>query len=60
MSRQNKNIKQRTLAKQFTALHLRGEKGPAKTTATHGKINVQYSRITRGLKDMPKGRKREF
>lgn len=37
MSKQNKNVKNRARAKAITALHLKGEKGPAKTTAKHGK-----------------------
>lgn len=37
MPRQNKAAKKQAQAKQITALHLRGEKGPAKTTPKHGK-----------------------
>lgn len=37
MSKQNKATKNRARAKGFTALHLKGEKGPAKTTPLHGK-----------------------
>ena len=37
MSKQRKQEKKRALAKQITTLHLKGEKGPARTTAVHGK-----------------------
>lgn len=61
MSRQNKNAKQRTLAKAITALHLKGEKGPAKTERKHGKQdkNRHYTNLTRGLKDMKNSGKRQ-
>ncbi len=54
MSRQNKNIKMRLLAKQITALHLRGERGPTKTTPKHTKAldKRTYTTKTRGTKDM--------
>lgn len=61
MTKQNKNVKQRALAKQITALHLKGEKGPAKTERKHGKQdkNRHYTNITRGLKDMKNSAKRQ-
>ena len=61
MSRQNKNVKLRALAKQITALHLKGEKGPAQTQRKHGKDdkNRHYTRLTRGTKDMANSRKRQ-
>jgi hypothetical protein len=37
MSRNSKNTKNIARAKVITAMHLRGEKGPAKTIALHGK-----------------------
>jgi hypothetical protein len=60
MSRQNKNTKARALAKQITALHLRGEKGAAKTESKHGKksANRLYTRLTRGAKDKANSAKR--
>lgn len=53
MSRQNKSINKRALAKQITALHLRGEKGAAKTEPKHGKSAEKrlYTAKTRGAKD---------
>ncbi len=61
MSKQNKNMKKRALAKQFTALHLKGEKGPAQTERKHGKLakNRHYTNLTRGLKDMKASAKRQ-
>ena len=37
MSKNNKNATRKAQAKAITALHLKGEKGPAKTTPMHGK-----------------------
>jgi hypothetical protein len=37
MSRQNKNARLRKAAKVIQAMHLKGEKGPARTVAKHGK-----------------------
>ena len=37
MSRQSKNATRKAQAKVITAMHLRGEKGPAKTTPKHSK-----------------------
>ena len=37
MSRQNKNARNRKAAKDITAMHKSGNKGPAKTVAKHGK-----------------------
>jgi hypothetical protein len=37
MSRQSKNVKKRAEAKQITAMHKRGEKGPKQTKPAHGK-----------------------
>lgn len=37
MTKQRKNEKKAVLAKAITALHKNGEKGPARTTAIHGK-----------------------
>lgn len=60
MSRQNKNVKKRALAKQITALHLRGEKGASQTTPKHNKksANRLYTRMTRGAKDKSNSAKR--
>ena len=44
MSRQNKAAKKKVLAAQFTALHLKGEKGPSRTEPKHGKKNVQWKK----------------
>lgn len=53
MSRQNKNTKKRALAKQITAMHLRGEKGAKQTTPKHEKDPAKrlYTTRTRGVKD---------
>jgi hypothetical protein len=53
MTKQNKNVKKRTLAKAITALHLRGEKAAASTTPQHGKkdANRLYTKNKRGSKD---------
>jgi hypothetical protein len=53
MSRQNKNAKQRKLAKQITEMHKRGEKGAKKTTPKHGKESHKrlYTATKRGAKD---------
>lgn len=40
MTRQNKAVQKKIIAKQFTALHLAGQKGPAQTRATHGKVKT--------------------
>lgn len=40
MSRQNKAIQKKIIAKQFTALHLQGQKGPSRTTPKHGKVHT--------------------
>lgn len=37
MSRQSKNARKLAKAKEITRMHLAGEKGPARTTAAHGK-----------------------
>jgi hypothetical protein len=61
MSRQNKAMQKAKLARAVTALHLKGEKGPAKTERKHGKQdkNRHYTNLTRGLKDMANSRKRQ-
>ena len=61
MSRQNKAIQKQKLSRQITAMHLRGEKGAASTTATHGKDFTKrlYTSRTRGAKDMKNSGKRE-
>jgi len=60
MSRQNKNAKRRTLAKEITKLHLSGQRATSTTEAKHGKAaaNRHYTSKTRGLKDMDKSKKR--
>ena len=60
MSRQNKQVQKAKLATQFSQLHKRDEKGPAKTNSPHGKTlaNKHYTTKTRGLKDMANSRKR--
>jgi hypothetical protein len=37
MSRQSKNAKNIARRKMYTAMHLKGEKGPSRTTPLHGK-----------------------
>jgi hypothetical protein len=37
MSRNSKNATRKAQAKAITALHLKGEKGPARTSPSHGK-----------------------
>lgn len=53
MSRQSKNRKNRERAKEYTRLHLSGQKGPKATIPVHGKSsgNRVYSTRRRGLKD---------
>jgi alpha-beta hydrolase superfamily lysophospholipase len=41
MSRQNKAIKKRAEAKQWTKIRKDGGKGPARTTPKHGKVKTQ-------------------
>jgi len=43
MSRQSKAAKKQVLAKQFTALHKNGNKGPAKTKKLTKKIRTWYA-----------------
>lgn len=50
MTKQRKNEKNAARAKAITALHLQGEKGPARTTALHGKRH--------GYRDNPETLKR--
>ena len=38
MSRQNKQAKKSNIAKQITAMHLKGNKGASATQPKHGKI----------------------
>lgn len=49
MSRQNKQTRKRTIAKQFTAIHKNGGKGPSKTKRLHKKV-----RTWRTLKNLGK------
>lgn len=44
MSRQGKAAKLSIIAAGFTKMHKDGNKGPASTTAKHGKVNVFYAR----------------
>lgn len=37
MTKNNKLYKKKELAENFTSLHLKGQKGPSKTIAVHGK-----------------------
>ena len=43
MSRQNKAIKKRAEAKQWTKIRKDGGSGPARTTPKHGKVKTQKS-----------------
>ena len=56
MSRQNKAIKKNALAKQITALHLRGERGATKTKPLHEKDPAKrlYTKDRRGASDKKK------
>jgi len=53
MSRQSKASKKQAFAKQITALHLKGEKGPKSTTPKHGKNPAKrhYTATRRGPND---------
>lgn len=61
MTRQNKNMQKIKLAKAITALHLKDERGPAKTVPKHTKLakNRHYTNLTRGTKDMANSKKRQ-
>lgn len=48
MSRNNKNAREHAKAKTITAMHQRGEKGPAKTTPQHGKKNAWFQKLGGG------------
>lgn len=56
MSRQSKNARNLARARQISAMHKNGEKGPAKTTPQHGKakawwqLNVDYKAFVAGGK----------
>lgn len=43
MSRQSKAAKKRVLAKQFTAIHKGGSKGPSHTTKKSKKVKTWYA-----------------
>lgn len=45
MSRQSKNAKNLARAREISALHKNGGKGPAKTTAQHGKKNAWWQKF---------------
>lgn len=53
MSRQSKAAKKAVIAKQITAMHLRGERGAKQTTAKHGKAAAKrhYTAKRRGPSD---------
>lgn len=38
MSRQSKQAKKAVIAKQITAMHMKGNKGPSATQPKHGKV----------------------
>jgi hypothetical protein len=40
MSRQSKAIQKKIIAKQITAMHLSGTRGPSRTKPLHGKVNT--------------------
>lgn len=60
MSRQNKNVKKRQTAKQFSEIRKGGGKGPEKTSPKHGKKkeNRLWSVTKRGPKDSTQRNKR--
>ena len=60
MSRQGKAIQKAKLARQITAMHLAGQRGPSKTERKHGKDSSKrlYTSMTRGAKDMGNSAKR--
>ena len=43
MSRQNKNARKMQMAKQFTALHKSGQKGPSRTKKQSKKVNTWFA-----------------
>lgn len=43
MSRQSKQAKKAIIAKQITALHKRGERGPSRTTKHTTKVNTWFA-----------------
>ena len=45
MSRQSKNARNLAKARQVSAMHKNGEKGPAKTTPLHGKKNAWWQKF---------------
>lgn len=45
MSRNSKNATRKAQAKAITAMHLRGEKGAARTQPKHGKKNSWWSKF---------------
>jgi hypothetical protein len=45
MSRNNKSAKRHAQAKVITAMHQRGEKGPAKTKPMHTKTNAWWQKF---------------
>ncbi len=61
MTRQNKAMQKAKLATQITALHLKGQRGPATTEKKHTKQDKfrHYTNLTRGVKDMANSRKRQ-
>jgi len=42
MSRNNKNARLHAEAREMSKQHKSGNKGPAKTTPAHGKVNVRW------------------
>ncbi|MGZ8890310.1 MAG: hypothetical protein ACXW0J_02790 [Nitrososphaeraceae archaeon] len=58
MSRQNKQARKKQLAKQFTALHKAGQKGPAKTKKLSTKVKTWRS-LKRAGKPIPKPRQED-
>lgn len=42
MSRNNKNARNHAAARAVTAMHKSGNRGPAKTSPSHGKKNVRW------------------
>lgn len=42
MSRNNKNVRKKSIAKQFTQARKSGGKGPARTACKHNKVKAWY------------------
>lgn len=55
MSRQSKQARKAIIAAQITAIHKRGQRGPAKTSKKHTKVKTWYAARKAGVKHTPVG-----